>query len=92
MNNLQEAILELHKLNNTHCFGCLGRLNENITKIIKLLQKHEPEVQSCKKKLNVATKALEELGYYGIDFGYGPYRCNVAEVAQTALDYIRSIR
>jgi len=38
-----------------------------------------------KIKLNIAIMALKELGYYGTDFGYGPFYCNVAETAQTAL-------
>ena len=77
---------ELHKIKDTHCFEYLGELNENITKIVKLLQEYE---QSCKHKLDIAVKALEDLGHYGIDFGYGPYRCNVAEVAQVALKSIK---
>jgi len=61
MNILQEAILELHKINNTHCFECLGELNVNITKIIKLLQEHEQKNESCKHKIDITVKALEEI-------------------------------
>ena len=61
MNNLQEAILELHKINNTHCFECLGRLNENITKIIKLLQEH-PSYKD--QQLN--TKVIDTLEFIAL--------------------------
>jgi len=61
MNNLQKAILELHKINNTHCFECLGELNVNITRITKLLKDQEQRDESCKHKLDIAIKALEKI-------------------------------
>lgn len=46
-------------------------------------------IKKMEFKLEVAEKALKELGHYGIDFGYGEYTCNVAEIAQNALNKIK---
>lgn len=45
----------------------------------------QKKIEELEKKLAEAKKALNELGHYGIDFGYGPYDCNVAQVAQDCL-------
>lgn len=47
------------------------------------------KIKSLEAKLEKAVAALNELGHYGIDFGYGPYDCDVAKIAQDTLKEIQ---
>jgi hypothetical protein len=63
------------------------------------IEGHKAALESHKEKMKILTEmleksdretaklveALEKLGHYGIDFGYGKFECDVAKVAQEAL-------
>ena len=53
----------------------------NLEAVYKLLTKENEDLRA---KLNIAEKALNEIGHYGIDTGHGKYDCDFVKIAQEA--------
>jgi hypothetical protein len=47
---------------------------------------HLSYLKAEKAKVKYYEEALRQLGHFGIDFGYGAYECDVAKIAQEALE------
>ena len=67
------------------CYSGIIKDMDSMKAEIKQLKQ---ENEKLKSHVDTAKKALNELGHYGIDFGYGKYDCDVAKIAQEAIKEI----